>query len=629
MRKHILIIVFLLLTISSVSPISAQNVVVTDDESYTEADPSAVLDVYSTERGMLIPRMTTSDRLSISNPKAGLLVYDTDAQGFFLYGNTVWKNLSVSAETWTNDAPNTYLSNMGNNVGIGTVSPSGKLVIQADELKAPDDPLLEVKDKDGVTIFSVTSEGARLYVKDYDAQKGISGGFAVGKYSVAKEQGDTVFLMVTADSTRVYTKPSGNNGGFAVGEYSSNIPTKFFTTGPDSTAIYIKESDKGVGGFAVGKYSTAKESTDYFNIKGSTTPDIIEDAAGMFWYPLKEAFLVGRIQVLSPDEVGLNAFSTGYHSKATGNYSQAMGFQNISFGNYSGSIGKNSRAYGLNSFAFGDSAQAYGDYSYAMGNAVKAEGRGSFAFGVLERFDPQPPGDTTIAVGDYSIAIGVGARAEDRTSISIGVNTISGGQGSSAIGYATTASGSGSSAIGQYAEATNLGAVSLGGWSVASGKYSFAAGQYNEAGGDYSASLGCLNIASGNFSTAIGYKADTNGKSGSFVIGASAGSDVYPVPVLASEDNQFTVRAIGGYQFFADLNMNTENSIFISPTDGNLGIGVQNPARKLHINDVMRLEPRATEPDNPQKGDMYYSSVHNTLMLYTGIVGGWKKVMLE
>ena len=38
---------------------------------------------------------------------------------------------------------------------------------------------------------------------------------------------------------------------------------------------------------------------------------------------------------------------------------------------------------------------------------------------------------------------------------------------------------------------------------------------------------------------------------------------------------------------------------------GNVGINTDNPQQVLHVNDVMRLEPRATAPANPSKGDIY------------------------
>jgi len=56
--------------------------------------------------------------------------------------------------------------------------------------------------------------------------------------------------------------------------------------------------------------------------------------------------------------------------------------------------------------------------------------------------------------------------------------------------------------------------------------------------------------------------------------------------------------------------------------NGNVGIGTNNPQSKLHINDVMRLQPRNTAPSNPGKGDMYFDNVSDKLRVYDGI--GWR-----
>jgi len=41
-------------------------------------DASSILDVYSQDKGMLIPRLTTAKRDAISNPATSLIIYDTD-----------------------------------------------------------------------------------------------------------------------------------------------------------------------------------------------------------------------------------------------------------------------------------------------------------------------------------------------------------------------------------------------------------------------------------------------------------------------------------------------------------------------------------------------------------------------
>jgi hypothetical protein len=55
-------------------------------------------------------------------------------------------------------------------------------------------------------------------------------------------------------------------------------------------------------------------------------------------------------------------------------------------------------------------------------------------------------------------------------------------------------------------------------------------------------------------------------------------------------------------------------------SSGNVGIGTSSPARTLHVNDVMRLEPRATAPSSPSKGDIYFDSSDDKLKCYDGTV---------
>lgn len=61
----------------------------------TTPDPSSMLDITATDKGMLIPRMTEAQRTAIASPAKGLLVYQTDnTDGFWYYDGTVWANLN-------------------------------------------------------------------------------------------------------------------------------------------------------------------------------------------------------------------------------------------------------------------------------------------------------------------------------------------------------------------------------------------------------------------------------------------------------------------------------------------------------------------------------------------------------
>ena len=63
---------------------------------------SALLDLNSTDKGLLVPRMTASQRSGIISPATGLLVYQTDGTiGFYVYNGTTWSGVLQSNTGWT------------------------------------------------------------------------------------------------------------------------------------------------------------------------------------------------------------------------------------------------------------------------------------------------------------------------------------------------------------------------------------------------------------------------------------------------------------------------------------------------------------------------------------------------
>ena len=85
MKKHLFALSFTLLISFAVS---AQVAVNTDG---TNPDPSAILDVKSSDKGVLIPRMTESQRDAISNPATGLLIYQiNNTSDFYYFNGSVW-----------------------------------------------------------------------------------------------------------------------------------------------------------------------------------------------------------------------------------------------------------------------------------------------------------------------------------------------------------------------------------------------------------------------------------------------------------------------------------------------------------------------------------------------------------
>lgn len=74
----------------------AQNVGI--NETGSSPNPSAMLDIASTNKGILIPRLTSIQRDSIFEPAEGLLVYQLDEPiGFYYFSDKKWKYVGESS----------------------------------------------------------------------------------------------------------------------------------------------------------------------------------------------------------------------------------------------------------------------------------------------------------------------------------------------------------------------------------------------------------------------------------------------------------------------------------------------------------------------------------------------------
>jgi hypothetical protein len=388
-----------------------------------------------------------------------------------------------------------------------------------------DEALFEVKNKAGNTVFAVYNEGIRAYVGNGKA-KGIKGGFSVGGYDATK--GSTIYDLFTlsTDSARLYfdSKPAGKGikGGFSIGGYDmtkGGIPVQnYLTVNKDSVRIYIDSNPatKGIkGGFSVGGYDMTKGGTavsNYLNVETNASGIINPAQNRILWYPLKNAFLAGKVRIGTPDSVGENSFATGYQPKARGMYSQAMGFKAIANGDYSTSIGKNAIASSTNSFALGDSPQATGLDSYAFGAGAIASGPGSYAFGSDGRDkNGNLTGAKTTASGSYSFAIGQGSVASNTSAFASGLLATASGKGSTAIGFGTVAQGEYSTAMGAFTKSYGTASTSMGAFTVANSDVSTAMGMLTSATGYGSTALGYSSVTNAESATAMGYGTNASG----------------------------------------------------------------------------------------------------------------------
>ena len=100
----------------------------------TALDPSAIVQLDSTDKGILIPRMLEAERLAIATPADSLLVYQTDeTKGFYYFDDTEWKPIGSGEGgkfiDGTNPLDAVY---MDGKVGVGTETPTTELEVVGD-----------------------------------------------------------------------------------------------------------------------------------------------------------------------------------------------------------------------------------------------------------------------------------------------------------------------------------------------------------------------------------------------------------------------------------------------------------------------------------------------------------------
>lgn len=99
---HFLALILILICIGTTN-VAGQVAVSLDNNP---ADASAMLDVRSTSKGMLIPRMTSAQRNLITSPASGLLVFDNTTASFWFYNGVAWTELVDGASNKIADADN-------------------------------------------------------------------------------------------------------------------------------------------------------------------------------------------------------------------------------------------------------------------------------------------------------------------------------------------------------------------------------------------------------------------------------------------------------------------------------------------------------------------------------------------
>lgn len=481
------------------------------------ANNSAMLDVESTTKGMLIPRMTTAQRTAISSPASGLLVYDNTTSSFWFYNGSAWSELTTGTNAgWKltgNSGTDTSLNFIGttdvhdlkirvNNSRAGTVGVTGNVFLgvgSGDQATGPNNVGI------GSYTLSNNTTGYR--------------NTAIGRAALYNSNG----LQNSAVGFNALYSNTNGRGNTAVGD----VALQLNTTGDGNTALgqaSLFNNSTGYSNIAIGIAALSANTTNS-NLVAVGDSALYNNGSGA-------SSATDAISNTAVGSKALYANTTGSYNTAVGFHalhSNTTGYQNIAGGTetlFLNTTGSRNIAIGFRSLlsnSTGIENTAIGDFS----NVSNTTGNGNSAYGASSLLSN--------STGSYNTANGGYTLHQNTTGLG---NTA---LGNSSLYYNTT--GNENVSIGENALQSNT-----------TGNYNTALGTFADAGAN--------NLTN---ATAIGYKAMA-GSSNTLVLGSingvnNANADVnvgigtttptgrlhikhnsYPIPtvLLEESENDFT-----------------------------------------------------------------------------------------
>ena len=214
----------------------SQSVGINTDGS--SADASSILDVKSTTKGVLVPRMTLVQRNDISLPANGLLIYQSDnTPGFYFYDGTSWIRTATAENA-------TYTAGTGMSISSNVVSLGNTTVSSGNYGSSTQ-----------VGTFTVDAQG-RLTEAGNTTISGVSPGGSAGGDLTGSYPNPTIAAGAVSLTTDVSgTLPVANGGtgsttlsGLVLGNGTSAMST--VTTSSGLAGALSDETGSGVAVFA-------------------------------------------------------------------------------------------------------------------------------------------------------------------------------------------------------------------------------------------------------------------------------------------------------------------------------------------------------------------------------------------
>ncbi len=391
MKKTILIFAFTLLLAGEMN-VQAQVGINTDG---SQPDASAMLDIKSTDKGILIPRMTQAQRDAIASPANGLMIYQTDGiKGFYYFDGSDWTRMR---STTLDDA---YDGVSGHGSGKNIIADAGPVKIEG-----TDGIVITGTHGSGYLLngtIGTSGPGTKMFF--YPRKSAFRAGYVDGNQWDYANIGDYSVAMG-------YSAKASDTCSIAFGKSSEATGENSIAMGVLSKSTNLSSIALGRENYAYGEWSVAIGVRDTVQRLSSISLGYGNNTLAQFGITMgynNQAPGSSRCTVIGTSSVAdhQNTIAIGTFVKALYNYAVAIGYQSVSEGHHSIAIGDSCRAYAPEGVAIGYYAKAKGSHAMAIGFNSVALGDDSYAFGGT-------------AIGNHSVAIGR-SHADSYGEVSVG-----------------------------------------------------------------------------------------------------------------------------------------------------------------------------------------------------------------
>lgn len=287
---------------------------------------SAMLDVSSTTKGLLPPRMSSVQRIAIASPAEGLLVYDTNTQSYWFRQLSAWTELPKAGSTanyWNlSGTAGNEIQNI-NSGGFWSAHPTGVLSFATDENYPPTAP--------------VSGAGTRLmWIPGRSAFRVGTIGYTNNQWDAANIGIFSVAMGYNTLSSGVYSTAFGQNTQ-ATGNTSTAFGDNCVAMADYSTCFGKNSHTFGYAAFSTGSNASANSSYSVAMGQGTNSNGLASTAIGI----LNNAN--GNVSVALGENNtsnGVASLVTGYSNIVNSNHSVGLGLYNNDY--YSlGSVDEN------------------------------------------------------------------------------------------------------------------------------------------------------------------------------------------------------------------------------------------------------------------------------------------------